>query len=198
MEKRSLIVAIVGVVLSVGIALASVSFWLGGMQRTVDRLLDESTAGAVAAARRSIEDAADASVARLDEVLVPGSILPVYARPTNLPPGWVTCGVADGTPTLRDRFLLGTTDEEELGRLVGTSEHRHALRATTGGETSGELKSEDDGHPDYVDNIRNLEGATTGARNWYHEHELGGQTENAESLPPSVKVMFLCKVGVER
>lgn len=50
MERRSLIVAIVGVVLSAGVALGSVAFWLGNLQGTVDDLVRDSTTGAIAEA----------------------------------------------------------------------------------------------------------------------------------------------------
>ena len=58
MDKRSLVVAIVGVVLSLAVALVSVAFWLGNLKQTVDRLVEESTTGALAVAREAIENAA--------------------------------------------------------------------------------------------------------------------------------------------
>lgn len=196
MERRSLLVAIAGVVLSAGVALASVAFWLGNLQTTVDGLLAESTTGAVSEARSAIGEAADEAAQRLEEVVAPPAILPVYSMPASLPPGWVICGSEDGTPSLGDRFLLGTTDVAALGDRVGGS-HAHQLSGTTAGENtaSSRLAPQEDGNPDYADNIKNLDGATTGDRNWYHEHSLGGETDATESLPPSVKVMFLCKVG---
>lgn len=193
MERRSLIVAIVGVVLSAGVALGSVAFWLGNLQGTVDDLVRDSTTGAIAEARTAIGDASNEAVARLEDVVAPLAILPVYSVPTSLPPGWVICG-RDGTPQLGNRFLLGTTDVAELGASVGSPTHGHQLPDRTRGETGGRFAPERDGNPDYTDNVPDGRGVT-GNRNWFHRHLLGGATDPAESLPPSVKVMFLCRVG---
>ena len=194
MDNRSLVVAIVSVVLSLVVALVSVAIWLGSLKQKVDTLLEESTSGAVAAAQESIKNAATEAAEGLDEVLAPGAILPVYSMPTNLPPGWVICGSEDGTPNLRDRFLLGTTDVAEAGNSVGRPTHLHEMGEKTGGETSGRWAPEREDNPNYTDNIPSGHGVS-GDRNWYHEHLLRGQTDAAESPPPSVKVIFLCRVG---
>jgi len=41
------------------------------------------------------------------------------------PDGWALCDGEDGTPDLRNRFVLGTTDPKVVGSLAGSASHAH-------------------------------------------------------------------------
>jgi hypothetical protein len=48
-----------------------------------------------------------------------------------IPSGWVLCDGRDGTPDLRDRFVVGAASEEYLGKTGGSRTHRHRARDHT-------------------------------------------------------------------
>lgn len=54
-----------------------------------------------------------------------GSIIPWYGNLANIPDGFVLCDGKNGTPDLRDRFLVGAGNAYKLGDIGG--ENRHAL-----------------------------------------------------------------------
>lgn len=54
-----------------------------------------------------------------------GSIIPWYGNLANIPDGFALCDGKNGTPDLRDRFLVGAGNAYKLGDIGG--ENRHAL-----------------------------------------------------------------------
>lgn len=54
-----------------------------------------------------------------------GSIIPWYGNLANIPDGFALCDGKNGTPDLRDRFLVGAGNAYKLGNIGG--ENRHAL-----------------------------------------------------------------------
>ena len=54
-----------------------------------------------------------------------GSIIPWYGNLANIPDGFALCDGKNGTPDLRDRFLVGAGNTYKLGDIGG--ENRHAL-----------------------------------------------------------------------
>lgn len=54
-----------------------------------------------------------------------GSIIPWYGNLANIPYGFALCDGKNGTPDLRDRFLVGAGNAYKLGNIGG--ENRHAL-----------------------------------------------------------------------
>ena len=59
-----------------------------------------------------------------------GTILAWYNRSDNVPEGWAICNGSNGTPDLRDRFLMGTASQGSVGSQGG--ENKVAVR-TSGG-----------------------------------------------------------------
>ena len=51
-----------------------------------------------------------------------GSVLPWYGNLKNIPQGFALCNGAEGTPDLRDRFLVGAGDSYTLGVTGGVNE----------------------------------------------------------------------------
>lgn len=44
----------------------------------------------------------------------------------NIPAGWLLCNGANGTPDLRDRFIVGAANGANPGATGGVSTHQHA------------------------------------------------------------------------
>ena len=108
-----------------------------------------------------------------------GTILAMWKNQT-VPTGWVVCG-EEVTPELNGRFLIGTKNQNEIGNPVGEATHTHPVTITTGYEVEGGFVSQEgaDNH--------------TG-RNWNHKHLANGRTDPSPHLPPSVNVLFLCRI----
>ena len=111
--------------------------------------------------------------------LLPSGTLIALWRNQNIPAGWVVCGQGV-TPDLNGRFLLGTRNHNEIGNPVGEAMHTHPVTITTGYEVEGAFVTQ--------------EGADNHAGpNWNHKHLAEGETTPSAHLPPSVKVLFLCR-----
>lgn len=76
-----------------------------------------------AAAIRDLGDAADATVADLAATAVPlGAIMLWSGSLTTVPTGWQLCDGTNGTPDLRDRFVMGASGTTAPGSTGGTHE----------------------------------------------------------------------------
>ena len=107
------------------------------------------------------------------------TILPYYGSRKDIPDGWSVCK-GDGTPDLDERFLIGTNDPKEVGKPIGIDAHAHNFEVFSG-----------HGRGHYQ---RPPEGADNGTgRNWIHRHKVKGVTDGEKHIPPSMKVLFLCK-----
>ncbi len=193
MNKWSLVVAVVGVLLSLILAAVSAAYFVGGLEKRVGVLERQGSPEAVNSALEAIADRRDEAIAMLEASLPQSAVMAVYASPGNLPKGWVPCG-QEGTPTIHDRFLLGTTTLSDIRKPGGDLNHSHLITATIKGESKGEHRPGKKGTPnDFADNIHDgVEG--TGPRNWYHEHQVTANTDTDSTLPPFIKVLFLCRV----
>ena len=110
------------------------------------------------------------------------TILPYYGSRKDIPDGWSICG-KDEPPDLNERFLIGTNEPSEIGMPVGSVTHIHSFTATSNRE----------GTPQPIQ-PRQHEGVDNGrGTNTYHQHEVIGETMEKKHIPPSVKVLFLCK-----
>ena len=111
-----------------------------------------------------------------------GVILPYVGKKgvASLADGWVLCG-SGGTPELEGRFLLGTNRASEVGTLTGSLSHSHRAAFATGWETAGRRSS-----TEAADNF-------AGGTNWNHQHRVDIETQPAQHLPPSVRVMYFCR-----
>lgn len=83
---------------------------------------------------------------------VPSGCIVIWSGSSdNIPDGWHLCDGTDGTPNLRDRFVLGAGNSHEVGETGGSEEvtltveqmpsHNHVLpvRSSTSGSSSGLL-----------------------------------------------------------
>ena len=51
-----------------------------------------------------------------------GTIVPWYGNIAEIPEGWYLCNGANGTPDLRDRFIVGAGSSYQLGDVGGLNE----------------------------------------------------------------------------
>jgi hypothetical protein len=96
--------------------------------------------------------------------------------------GWAICDGTGGTPDLRNRMLLGTTDVSSVGQRMGSWEHAHRVRGETGipvrrnrNTPTGRLQTQQ--IPDDQ-----------------HRHRVDMEADKAEHMPPSMRVLFIMKV----
>lgn len=69
----------------------------------------------------------------------------------NIPPGWQLCDGTNGTPNLRNRFIIGSQGNLNIGDTGGSTSHSHNftsdghfhLNAGTGVIRVGAVRSED-------------------------------------------------------
>ena len=96
---------------------------------------------------------------------------------TAFPEGWGLCN-----PSMDGLFLVGTARLDKVGDPVGTEKHRHEHDLRT--DIAGGWRKD---HPEAADQH------VTEGQNWVHRHEVEGQLDEAEHLPPTTKVVFLCR-----
>ena len=61
---------------------------------------------------------------KIDKYLVPvGTIVLWSGTTSNIPTGWVLCNGSNGTPDLRDRFIVGAGSTYSVGATGGEASH---------------------------------------------------------------------------
>lgn len=96
--------------------------------------------------------------------------------------GWAICDGTGGTPDLRNRMLLGTTDVSSVGQRLGSWDHAHRIRGETG-----------------IPVRRNRNTPTGRLQNQQipddqHRHRVDMESDKADHMPPSMRVLFIMKV----
>jgi hypothetical protein len=76
-----------------------------------------------------------------------------------LPEGWALCDGRDGTPDLRERFVMGAAGEEDLGEAGGSLQHTHSIRG----------HQHDVSLPPHAHNLRESTGVTEPIGDHVHE-----------------------------
>ena len=96
--------------------------------------------------------------------------------------GWAICDGTGGTPDLRNRMLLGTTDLFSVGQRMGSWEHAHRIRGETGIPVRRNRNTP-------TGRLQNLQ-----IPDDQHRHRVDMEADKAEHLPPSMRVLFIMKV----
>lgn len=130
---------------------------------------------------------------------------------TNIPDGWALCDGTQGTPDLRDRFIVGAGGVYARGNTGGSTTHTHDAGSyaasshthgfTTGNESDGRyLTAESSGTPD---RICGGDGSCP-VKRWPHTHSgttnsggggaIAGTSGQASSLPPYYALAFIMKL----
>jgi hypothetical protein len=119
----------------------------------------------------------------------PGMIVAYYANAGAIPSGWAICDGTNGTPDLRDKYLVGVDALADVGKNAGNEKHNHNV--TIRGTTDGARRVSDGWGFDGPDR-----GKSPQATGLDHQHDFGGSgtTDYSYNAPPSVTVIFLMKL----
>lgn len=96
--------------------------------------------------------------------------------------GWAICDGTRGTPDLRGRMLLGTTDPTRVGERLGSQDHDHRVQGESGAPALRNRHTRV-GHAE----LKHLPDDQ-------HRHRIDINSERAGHLPPSTRVLFIMKL----
>jgi len=125
-------------------------------------------------------------------------ILPFYGEIAAIPNGWILCDGNNGTPDLRNFFIIGAGDDYELGEAVGERLHQHSQRMHSHTGTShthagpshvhsvpkhkhgkGTLST---GLPSTPFDVEQYAVSAVTVPHWYHDHTIYGETEDKSAF----------------
>lgn len=112
------------------------------------------------------------------EVVPAGVIAEWYGSLGSIPSGWVLCDGANGTPDLRNNFIVGAGDTFNPGDTGGVVEHNHYVGF--GGHTHSLIAGTDLGGAGERSNVTD-------------SHLIQGYTYNAGNYPPYHSLAFIMK-----
>jgi len=101
---------------------------------------------------------------------IPGQISVWSGTVLNVPAGWTLCDGTNGTPDLRDKFVVGAGSTYAVDATGGTVSHEHELRTF---DTTPPARIIDDTQPADVDKT----------------------TSNVSHLPPYWSLAYIMNVG---
>ena len=115
----------------------------------------------------------------------PGVIVMWSGSIANIPSGWALCDGTNGTPDLRDRFIVGAGSSYAVGAKGGsaTISHNHSYSGTTS-QASDDATT--NGH-DYSTTYKSLP---------THTHTYSGNTSivDLDNRPPYYALCFIMKL----
>lgn len=129
----------------------------------------------------------------------------------DIPNGWALCDGQNGTPDLRDRFVIGAPNGIDPGTPGGTTAHRHPVVGTTAEDDTSHNHEftdeftepiEDDGsydyepvsgdYPLYRHHVHEFSGGTE-SEEVVHDHTMNFQTQLVSLKPPYYEILFIIK-----
>lgn len=127
---------------------------------------------------------------RGDVLISPGMILMWSGSADTIPAGWQLCDGTNGTPDLRDRFVVGGggkyAPDDVGGSETVSVAHSHSFSATTGGENK------------HASIARGNSSTITVAIS--HSHDVSGNTNSGGGsvniIPPFFALCYIQKIGV--
>jgi len=119
-----------------------------------------------------------------DGIVPTGVICMWHGTLANIPTGWVLCDGTNGTPDLRDKFVVGAAAAANPGSTGGATTHTHG---TAGAHTHDAHSSSAVGDVQATQPTTALVGPST-------HSSSGGHTHDAQSnLPPYYTVAYIMK-----
>ncbi|MCB4790702.1 MAG: hypothetical protein LHV68_02330 [Elusimicrobia bacterium] len=114
------------------------------------------------------------------DLLPAGSIIMWSGSVASIPSGWALCNGANGTPDLRDRFIVGAGSSYSVGGVGGNVTHTHTYNGTVGNP----------------DKTCTLDVGTAGSATPIdHKHGFSfTTTENNNTVPPYYALCFIMKL----
>jgi hypothetical protein len=173
---------------------------------TTQKLADYSVTATKIMTGAVTEDALDPMI---DLGLPAGMIVMWSGATTSVPSGWQLCDGSNGTPDLRDRFVVGAGNTYSAGDTGGVNEvsltlnqlpsHDHGGSTSSSGNHSHSVaskRSDDGGSGENVPSINTgVSIGTSTSTNGAHTHTITAQGGNHahENRPPYYGVAFICK-----
>lgn len=135
-----------------------------------------------------------------------GSIVLYHGLISALPETWAVCDGTNGTPDLRDRFVIGAGNNYAVGNVGGVAEHDHTIPNTGAGRGhdhsfSGSITS-------FGTQTRWLLYDVQTVSSWDHYHSISGTTGGSSdhshgvpdaninsNLPPFKALYYIMRVG---
>ncbi len=119
---------------------------------------------------------------------VPAGVIVMWSGSlASIPSGWALCDGTNGTPDLRDRFVMGASSAEEPGATGGTSSHSHDVdppQTTSSGANADTLDVTSGGGDTKLTVITHT-----------HTVDIANFTSASQShLPPFFKLAFIMKL----
>ena len=154
-------------------------------------------------------------IAELKRHIMPkGTIVMWSGNRDNIPKGWLLCDGKNGTPDLRNRFIIGVGDRYKVNAKGGTESHKHNITVNGHQLTINQIPSHTHsahsgwqlwakvsgshmpGHFSGTDTIGGKSflgaGLTNTGGNQAHSH--GASASNSGHLPPYYALCFIVKV----
>lgn len=110
-----------------------------------------------------------------------GIIVLWYGSIASIPSNWQLCDGTNGTPDLRDNFVVGAGSSYSVDDTGGAQTHRHSFSGTTG--NGG--------------NSRNAGTDTAGSvdSRFDHTHSYSGNTNYISNLPPYYALAYIQRIS---
>ena len=216
-ERTRDLITIAGFALSVGVVIAGIAFWAGGLDRIVRERVAENASDTVEVALREVREAVDEAIQDLTQPPI-GTIVAFYGTST-VPDGWALCAGQDvpspnnlppefdanpeqpgrQLPNLTGRFIRGTTSPVLV--VGGNEGHAHQWARRGAGQQSDDWYSylDDSGGEEVVDTwTRAGRGLDSGGGNDTYPliAEAGSTlfTSPEGHLPPFAELRFIMRI----
>ena len=118
-----------------------------------------------------------------------GSIIPWYGNLANIPDGFALCDGKNGTPDLRDRFLVGAGNAYKLGDIGGESKHQLTIA-----EMPKHHHSVLDVNDYHGSSNIGFDGGNSNDRHWIPTSDTGGNQPH-ENRPPYYALYYIMKLS---
>jgi microcystin-dependent protein len=137
-------------------------------------------------------------------VVDPGLIVEWFGLSTTVPEGWALCDGANGTPDLRNRFIIGAGDTHAIGATGGSADaivpsHNHSGSTNTFGHSHG-MALESGGGSIPRSLLRGTGGSSLGmgtSGDGSHSHTVSitstGTSGTNANLPPYLSLFYIIK-----
>ncbi len=114
------------------------------------------------------------------ELLPTGLIMLWHGSTATIPTGWTLCNGSNGTPDLRDKFIVGAGNTYAVNATGGTTQHNHNYSFSLAGGLNFGTK--------FIDSTPN------GAYNSTFSGGGGGVTDSKNHLPPYYALCYIMKL----
>lgn len=121
----------------------------------------------------------------IGKYLIPAGLICMW-NGTVVPTGWHLCDGTNGTPDLRDRFVVGSGNEYEVGNIGGEKTHQLTIEEMP-------RHSHSYSHPTYAGAIIN-KGVNMGSDETLQTGETGGNQPH-ENRPPYYALAYIMKIN---